>query len=98
MEAGPSPPWLAACAPAASWCHMAHGARALGGLSWETLALPGQVREGKRGARDELEVSERLVWLQRMIGARTLSPGACCLGREFRGPAPKPSLQPPSLQ
>lgn len=64
MESGPSPPRLAACAPAASWCHMARGVRALGGLSWETLALPGQVGEGKRGARDELEVSERLVRLQ----------------------------------
>lgn len=53
MEAGLFPPQPAACALGTSWYHMAHGVRALGGLSWGTFILPGKVGKSKQGARNE---------------------------------------------
>lgn len=52
MEAGLSPPQPAACALGTLWYHMAHGVRALGGLSWGTFILSGQVKKSEQGARE----------------------------------------------
>lgn len=58
-------PLLAGCL--CSRCHVAPcGSRGKDSRRAEMgdTRLPGQVREGKQGAKDELEASEKLVWLQ----------------------------------